>query len=69
MRQSIASGFSVHPAGEREVYFPMVYMNPFEDGVKKNLGWDGYSESIRRTASFGAWNRPQHRSGWRHCSH
>ena len=50
MRQSIAPDFEIFPAGNREFYFPMIYMNPFEDGAKKNLGWDGYSEPARRAA-------------------
>jgi len=42
--------FKVWPQGEREMYSSVLYLEPFEGRNIKALGYDGYSEPIRRKA-------------------
>ncbi len=42
--------YNVHPAGERNLYTPIVYIEPFEGRNLKAFGYDMYSEPVRRAA-------------------
>lgn len=42
--------FRIWPVGKRELYSSVLYIEPFESRNLKVLGYDGYSEPIRRKA-------------------
>lgn len=42
--------FTVFPAGDREVYVPVVLNTPFTGNNGKSKGYDGYTDDIRRKA-------------------
>lgn len=42
--------YSVWPEGIREQYYPIVYLEPFDEANKKILGFDTYSEAKRQKA-------------------
>lgn len=50
MRESGQTNFSVWPAGGRAEYFPIVYLEPQDWRNKRAIGYDMYSEPIRREA-------------------
>jgi two-component sensor histidine kinase len=47
--------FTVHPAGVRPVYTPIVFIEPFRDLNMRAFGFDMYSETRRREAMQRAW--------------
>jgi signal transduction histidine kinase len=52
-RQIRAEGYpaySVSPAGDREVYFPITLIEPFEARNQRAFGYDMFSEPVRREA-------------------
>ncbi|MEY4513346.1 MAG: hypothetical protein RLZZ450_5468, partial [Pseudomonadota bacterium] len=49
------SDFTVHPAGARTVYTPIIYIEPFNDQNLRAFGFDMYSEAKRRDAMQRAW--------------
>eukprot|EP01030_Chromulinospumella_sphaerica_P013847 gene13847-13632_t len=42
--------YSVTPAGEREVYFPITLIEPFDERNQRAFGYDMFSEPTRREA-------------------
>lgn len=44
------SDYTVWPAGEREVYTPAIYLEPFDELSRHAFGYDTFSEPIRRAA-------------------
>jgi|GEM_PF-1153263 len=44
------SDFQIHPTGKRELYSSILFLEPLTGNNIKALGYDGYSESIRRKA-------------------
>ena len=44
------SGYTIFPEGEREVYVPILYLEPFTERNLKVFGFDTFSESMRRQA-------------------
>jgi len=48
-RQGYA-GYRVFPAGARDWYAPIVYLEPFNDSNRRALGFDPASEPVRRAA-------------------
>ncbi len=54
-REIRAQGFpdyQIRPAGEREVYCPVIYLEPFRDRNLLALGFDMLSEAVRQEAAF-----------------
>ena len=43
-------GYTVRPAGERDVYSSIIYLEPFKDRNLRAFGYDMYSEPVRRAA-------------------
>lgn len=54
MRAQGASEFTVKPPGEREEYFPIVYLEPQDRRNQTAIGYDMFSESVRREAMMRA---------------
>ena len=54
VRQEGFKDFIIHPATEAQDVFPVTYLEPFE-GNTAALGFDLYSEEIRRAALIKAW--------------
>ncbi|MFT7247068.1 MAG: PAS domain S-box-containing protein, partial [Candidatus Azotimanducaceae bacterium] len=50
MRETGFPNYSVRPEGEREIYTPVKYIEPFSSANQRALGYDAYSESVRRTS-------------------
>ena len=42
--------YTLHPDGERKLYVPIVYVEPFTGRNLRILGYDPYSDTVRRTA-------------------
>jgi PAS domain S-box-containing protein len=42
--------YSIKPAGERELYAPVIYIEPFSERNKKVMGYDTYREAERHAA-------------------
>jgi len=42
--------YTVWPAGERALYTPIVFIEPFDARNRQALGYDGFSEPVRRAA-------------------
>ncbi|HYG91500.1 MAG TPA: CHASE domain-containing protein [Azospirillum sp.] len=42
--------YRVHPAGPRDIYFPIVFLEPFTDRNLRAFGYDMFSEPVRRAA-------------------
>jgi len=42
--------YDIHPEGTRSIYVPVVYLEPQDDMNNRALGYDIYSEEIRRQA-------------------
>ncbi len=42
--------YAVTPAGQREVYFPITLIEPFDERNQRAFGYDMYSEPVRREA-------------------
>lgn len=47
--------YAVRPIGEREVYFPIVYLEPQNKRNEAAMGFDMYSQETRREAMRSAW--------------
>src|SRR5690606_4660819 len=43
-------GYSVHPAGPRDSYTSIVYLEPFDKRNQRAFGYDMFTEPIRRAA-------------------
>lgn len=53
IRKIRAEGFpryAIHPQGQRNEYFPVIYIEPFEDSNLRAFGYDMYAEPTRRAA-------------------
>lgn len=44
------SNYSVFPKGERKIYTPIIYLEPFSDNNIRAFGYDMYADSTRREA-------------------
>lgn len=53
-RASVVPDFTITPAGDREIYVPIFYVEPDTESSRKALGFDSYSESIRAKAMAAA---------------
>ena len=42
--------YTVKPAGDRDVYTPVVYLEPFDERNRRAFGYDTFSEPVRREA-------------------
>jgi len=42
--------YTIHPAGDREFYTPVIYIEPFSGRNINALGYDTYSEAVRQAA-------------------
>ncbi len=49
-RTDVLPNFTIHPEGERELYQPVTFADPFDERAKKSMGFDLWSEPIRRAA-------------------
>ncbi|HEY8400677.1 MAG TPA: CHASE domain-containing protein, partial [Cytophagaceae bacterium] len=47
--------YTITPAGERPIYIPIIFLEPFEGRNLSAFGFDMYSDSIRREAMDKAW--------------
>ncbi len=54
VRKQGFAGYTIFPAGERELYTPVMYIEPFTAPNIKVLGYDTYAESMRRAAMIEA---------------
>lgn len=57
IREIRAEGFldyAVFPAGEREVYVPVIYIEPFNPANRRAFGYDRFAEPARRAAMLRA---------------
>ena len=50
IRQKGIPDYSVWPTGERELYVPVLYLEPFDAGARRVVGFDEASEPVRRAA-------------------
>ena len=50
MRKQGFADYSIRPAGERELYTPVIYIEPFSDRNIRVLGYDTYFEAERHAA-------------------
>lgn len=50
MRSNGFPDYSIHPAGERDLYIGIVFIEPFADRNLRAFGYDMYSEPVRRDA-------------------
>jgi len=50
VRQRGIPNYSVWPAGERELSVPILYLEPFDAGARRVVGFDEASEPVRRAA-------------------
>jgi len=50
MRRDSFPGYRVRPDGEREIYAPVTYLEPFSGRNLAALGYDVFSEPVRRAA-------------------
>lgn len=42
--------YQLHPKGPRDIYFPIVYIEPFDERNRRAFGYDMFSEPARRAA-------------------
>ena len=42
--------YSIHPAGDREIYTSIIYLEPFDDRNQWALGYDMFTDATRRAA-------------------
>ena len=54
VRRSGLLDFRIHPQGTREFYTPVLYIEPQSGANLRALGYDIYSDSVRRTAMVSA---------------
>ncbi|MGO4152893.1 bifunctional diguanylate cyclase/phosphodiesterase [Cupriavidus sp. YAF13] len=54
MRREGQPGFEVYPLGPRDVYAPVVYVEPFAGRITRALGFDIMSDPVRRAAAEAA---------------
>lgn len=50
MRREGLPGYTLHPEGERNLYTAIIYLEPYSGRNLRALGYDMYSESVRRAA-------------------
>ena len=50
IRKQGFTDYTIWPGGERDLYTPVVYLEPFSGSNLRVLGYDVYSESVRRAA-------------------
>lgn len=50
MRKQGFSDYTVRPAGERDVYSSVIYLEPFKDRNLRAFGYDMYADPVRRAA-------------------
>ncbi|GAB0056520.1 hypothetical protein SIID45300_00828 [Candidatus Magnetaquicoccaceae bacterium FCR-1] len=48
--------FAIHPDGERPVYTPSIYLEPFSQRNLRAFGYDMYTDDVRRAAMDEAWS-------------
>jgi len=48
-------GYQIWPEGDREVYAPVLYVQPFGENSQRIMGFDMYSDPVRRQAMDRAW--------------
>jgi len=46
--------YAISPAGERKIYTPVIYLEPFIGRNRKVLGYDAFSDPVRRSAMMAA---------------
>ena len=51
--------YSVNPPGDREVYFPIILIEPFDERNQRAFGYDMFSEAVRREAMLRAMDTGQ----------
>ncbi len=54
VRRDGFADYRVWPAGARDVYAPIVYLEPFPERNRRAIGFDTFSEPVRREAAMGA---------------
>jgi PAS domain S-box-containing protein len=50
IRKEGFADYSIRPDGERDIYTPIIYLEPFNDRNKRAFGYDMFSEQTRREA-------------------
>lgn len=50
IRKDGFADYSIRPGGERDIYTPIVYLEPFNERNKQAFGYDMFSEATRREA-------------------
>lgn len=50
MRNEGFASFSIKPAGERKIYSPILYLEPMDERNMAAIGYDMFSEPVRRAA-------------------
>ncbi|MDD2815909.1 MAG: CHASE domain-containing protein [Thiotrichaceae bacterium] len=48
MQAKVQPNFMIHPEGVREFYQPVTFVDPFDERAKRSIGFDLWSEPIRR---------------------
>ncbi len=43
-------GYAIFPAGTRDAYVPVLYLRPLDDANRRAIGFDMYSDAVRRKA-------------------
>lgn len=56
MRAQGFTRYDIHPAGEREDYHPVVYLEPFSGNNLRAFGYDTFFEAERKKAITRAWD-------------
>lgn len=50
IRNRISSSYTIYPAGERSIYTPVIYIEPFSAVNQRAFGHDPYTDPVRRAA-------------------
>ena len=50
IRKEGLPGYAIQPEGGRELYTPIVYVEPFSESNIRSLGFDNYADPVRRAA-------------------
>ena len=50
IRKEGLPGYTIQPEGARELYTPIVYVEPFSESNMRSLGFDNYADPTRRAA-------------------
>ncbi len=49
-RRRVTADFNLHPEGERDDYYPILFLEPLDRRNEQAIGYDMYSDPVRQTA-------------------